>query len=72
MKQETELYLQQDGFYAGRMLKSGAMSKGSHRITEEEIMTMFAAIMRTYAAKKGDNTLIIEGDDGRTVVATIS
>ena len=71
MTQNTELFLEKDGFYAGRKLKSGKLAKDAHKITQEEIMIMFSAIMRTYVAKSGNDTMMIEGDDGKTVVAKL-
>ena len=71
MTKELELYLENDGFYAGRKLKSGKLAAGAHKLTEEEIFTMFTTLVRTFAAKTGQDTLMIQGNDGKAVVAKL-
>ena len=71
MQKELELYLEKDGFYAGRKLKSGKLGAGAHKLTEEEIFTMFTTLVRTFAAKTGKDTLVIQGGDGKAVVAKL-
>ena len=71
MAKELELYLEKDGFYAGSKLKSGKLGAGAHKITEEEIITMFSVIMRTYVAKTGQATMLMKGDDGKAIIAKL-
>ena len=71
MTKEIELYLEPDGFYAGRKLKSGKLGKGAHKLTEEEIFTMFTTLVRAFEAKTGQNTLAVQGDDGKAVIAKL-
>ena len=71
MKQELELFLEPDGFYAGRKLKNGKLGAGAHKITEEEIFIMFGTLVRSFYAKTGNNTMLIGGDDGNAVVARL-
>ena len=71
MTQETELYLEDDGFYAGRRLKDGSLGKGAHKITEDEIISMFAVLARTFSAKTGQDTMVMQGDDGRAIIARL-
>lgn len=68
MANEISIVLTQKGFFAGRKLKNGTLSLGAHKISEEEILTMAATIMRTYHAKTGQDTLMVPGDDGRLLV----
>ena len=71
MAKEIELYLQNDGFYAGKKLKNGEMSKDSHKITEDEITIMFTTLLRTFVAKTGKDTIFLQDDDGHAVVAKL-
>ena len=71
MKQELELFLEPDGFYAGRKLKSGKLGAGAHKITEEEITIMFTTLARAFMAKTGKDTMVIQGEDGKAVIAKV-
>lgn len=68
MANEISIVLTQKGFFAGKKLKNGTLALGAHKISEEEILTMATTIMRTYAAKTGEDTLILPGGDGKLVV----
>ena len=55
MKQkEIELYRRDDGFYAARQLKDGSLSADAHKVTAEEIMTMFTEFFGDYCRETGD------------------
>ena len=71
MTQEIELFLEPDGFYAGRKNKDGKLAKGAHKLTEDEIFTMATTLIRTFAAKTGQDTLVIQGNDGKAVIAKL-
>ena len=71
MAKESELYLEPDGFYAGKKNKDGKLAKGAHKLTEDEIFTMFTTLVRTFAAKTGQDTLVIHGNDGKAVIAKL-
>ena len=71
MTKNTELFLQPDGFYAGRRLNGGKMAAGSHKISEEEIITMFTTLVRAFNAKTGQDTMMIQGDDGKAVAVKL-
>ena len=71
MTQEIELFLESDGFYAGKKNRDGKLGKGAHKITEDEIFTMATTLVRAFAAKTGKDTLVIQGDDGRAVIAKL-
>ena len=71
MAKEIELYLEPDGFYAGKKNKDGKLAKGAHKLTEDEIFTMFTTLVRTFAAKTGQDTLVIHGNDGKAVIAKL-
>ena len=69
---EIELFLMNDGFYAGRKLKNGKMAAaGSHKITEDEIITMFATILRVFAGKTNGDTMVVQGNDGQAMIAKL-
>lgn len=60
-----ELIMTDKGFFLGRQLKNGNLSKDSRRITEDEIVKMFAYFFSAYCAKnKTDKLLIGDGDYG--------
>ena len=71
MTQEIELFLEPDGFYAGKKNKDGKLAKGAHKLTEDEIFTMATTLIRTFAAKTGQDTLVIQGNDGKAVIAKL-
>ena len=71
MKQELELFLEPDGFYAGRKLKNGKLGAGAHKITEEEITIMFTTLARAFMAKTGKDTMVMAGEDGKAVIAKV-
>ena len=71
MAKEIELYLEKDGFYAGTKTKNGKMAAGSHKITEDEILTMSGTLIRAFHAKTGKDTMMVMGDDGKAFVAKL-
>ena len=65
MKQkEIELYRRDDGFYAGRELKDGSLSADAHKVTAEEIMTMFTEFFCDYCAETGQTKLLMQDAQG--------
>lgn len=52
-KPANELIMRADGFYLGRVLKDGTLSKSARKITASEIVTMFAAFFSAYCAHNG-------------------
>ena len=69
MKQkEIELYRRDDGFYAGRELKGGGLSADAHKVTAEEIMTMFTEFFGDYCRETGQTKLLMQDGDGRLFV----
>lgn len=71
MDQNIGIYLKSDGFYAGRKLVNGTLQLGAHKITEDEIISMFSVILRTFQAKTGNDTLVIQGSDGKAMIAKL-
>ena len=69
MTKDIELFLQPDGFWCGRQLKSGKMAKHSHRITEEEIATMFTAFMNSFCQETGQDRILLKDASGQSVLA---
>ena len=69
MKQkEIELYRRDDGFYAGRELKGGGLSADAHKVTAEEIMTMFTEFFTDYCRETGETKLIMQDGEGKLFV----
>jgi len=65
MKQkEIELYRRDDGFYAARQLKDGSLSADAHKVTAEEIMTMFTEFFGDYCRETGDQKLLMQDAQG--------
>lgn len=71
MTKEIELFLEPDGFYAGKKNKSGKLGADAHKLTEDEIFTMATTLVRAFAAKTGKDTLVIQGNDGKAVIAKL-
>lgn len=68
MKKEIELYRRDDGFYAGRELKGGGLSADAHKVTAEEIMTMFTEYFTDYCRETGESKLLMQDADGKLFV----
>lgn len=69
MKQkEIELYRRDDGFYAARQLKDGTLSADAHKVTAEEIMTMFTEFFGDYCRETGQTKLLMQDAEGRMFV----
>lgn len=69
MKQkEIELYRRDDGFYAARQLKDGSLSADAHKVTAEEIMTMFTEFFGDYCRETGQTKLLMQDAEGRLFV----
>jgi len=68
MKKEIELYRRDDGFYAGRQLKDGSLSADAHKVTGEEIMTMFTEFFGDYCRETGQTKLLMQDAEGRMFV----
>lgn len=68
MKKAIELFRREDGFYAGRELKSGKLSADAHKVTAEEIMTMFTEFFQDYCKESGQKQLLMQSSDGHLFV----
>lgn len=69
MKQkEIELYRRDDGFYAARQLKDGSLSADAHKVTAEEIMTMFTEFFGDYCRETGQTKLLMQDAENRLFV----
>ena len=71
MANEIKIVLTQQGFFAGRVTPNGTLSLGAHKISEEEIFTMYGALMRTYCRKTGKDSLMLPGNDGKIIVSKL-
>ena len=47
-----------DGFYVGRVLKSGELSKDSYKLSDTEIALMFEDYLRRYCERNKTNILL--------------
>ena len=69
MKQkEIELYRRDDGFYAAREKKDGSLSADKHKVSGEEIMTMFTEFFGDYCEETGQSKLLMQDAEGRLFV----
>jgi hypothetical protein len=69
MKQkEIELYRRDDGFWAGREKKDGSLSADAHKVSAEEIMTMFTEFFGDYCQETGQQKLLMQDAEGRLFV----
>ena len=69
MKQkEIELYRRDDGFWAAREKKDGSLSADAHKVTAEEIMTMFTEFFGDYCRETGQTKLLMQDAEGRMFV----
>ena len=64
MYKKIEIYDRPDGFMAGRELKNGAMSADAHRITGEEIITMFTRTFSEYCHRHRTDKMLIQDAEG--------
>lgn len=68
MKKTIELFRREDGFYAGRELKGGKLSADAHKVTAEEIMTMFTEFFTDCCNASGEDKLVMKDGDGQLFV----
>lgn len=65
MKQKKiELYRRDDGFWAAREKKDGSLSADAHKVTAEEIMTMFTEFFCDYCSEIGQTKLLMQDAKG--------
>lgn len=69
-KQEIGIYLSRElgGFVAARKRQNGTLTSDAHVISEDEIISMAAILIRTYAAKTNQDTLVVQGSDGKAMM----
>lgn len=67
-KNDIEIYLQADGFYAGHMKKDGTLAAGAYKITGEDIMTMFTSFFLDYCKETGGQKLLMQDSAGALFV----
>lgn len=67
-KKKIEMYRREDGFYAARELKNGELSADAHKVTGEEIMTMFTEFFGDYCHEFGQTKLLMQDAQGRLFV----
>lgn len=68
MKKSIELFRREDGFYAARELKDGSLSADAHKVTANEIMTMFSEFFLDYLKESKDDKLLMKTGDGQLLV----
>lgn len=59
MAQEIKIIKGPDGFYCGRILKTGLPSADTHKVTDEEICAMFEDLLRRNRMNTGRSVLAI-------------
>lgn len=57
-KTEQKLLKGTDGFYVGRVLKNGELSKDSYKVSDTEIALMFEDYLRRYSKRNKTNILL--------------
>ncbi len=67
-KKMIEMYRRDDGFYAARELKNGCLSTDAHKVTAEEIMTMFTEFFGDYCRETGQSKLLMQDAKGQLFV----
>lgn len=67
-KKKIEMYRREDGFYAARELKNGELSADAHKVTGDEIMTMFTEFFGDYCHETGKTKLLMQDAQGRLFV----
>jgi hypothetical protein len=67
-KKKIEMYRRDDGFYAARELKNGELSADAHKVTGEEIMTMFTEFFGDYCRETGQTKLLMQDAKGQLFV----
>ena len=69
MAKELELFRMSDGFWAGHQTADGKrMKAGAHKITAEEIMTMFTEFFTDYCKESEESKLIMMDGEGKLFV----
>lgn len=67
-KKKIEMYRRDDGFYAAREQPNGDLSADAHKVTAEEIMTMFTEFFGDYCRESGQTKLLMQDAKGRLFV----
>lgn len=57
-KTEQKLLKGADGFYVGRILKDGKLSKDAYKISDKEIARMFEEYLRSYCRRNDTNVMM--------------
>lgn len=55
---EQKLLKSENGFFVGRILKNGELSKDAYKISDNEIAAMFEDYLRRYCARNETNVLM--------------
>ena len=67
-KNDIEIYMMADGFWAGHMKKDGTLAAGAYRLTGEDIMTMFTGFFTDYCRETGSQRLLMQDAPGALFV----
>ena len=67
---DYEFLVCEDGFYLGRALKNGSISKDARKIEKSEIIQMFSELVEDYCLRTG-KPLVIEREGRPKVEAKI-
>lgn len=63
MKAGIEIFLKNDGFYVGYVTKSGRLNRNARKITNEEVVNMFAAFFRNYCEQNEKDYIVVDGNN---------
>jgi hypothetical protein len=65
MTKELEIFRMSDGFWAGHQTADKKrMKAGAHKITADEIMTMFTEFFTDYCKETGESKLLMQDASG--------
>ena len=61
-----------DGFYFGRIMKSGMLSKDSRKISDQEIIAMFEDVLKRNRAETGRSVMSVFSHGNPVLVAKLN
>lgn len=70
-KKDSHLIQAPDGFYVGRILKTGMPAQDCRRITDEEVIAMFEDLLRRNRAETGRSVMSVFSHGRPVLVAKL-
>lgn len=65
----TDIYQEEDGFWIGAKKKDGTFTKGSRKLTAEEILTIYTTFFNDYCEEQKTDMLVME-DSNKEIIVT--